>query len=177
MGFQIPHGKRQFWGNWQPVIKYRDTAATCAKMAEPIVRPFGLWAQNAPRNHELDWVEILRWEGAIFGEGSPIVKYGDFLPWAVQKWLNRLIWCLGCGLGLAEGSTISIVFARWRQRAHIGGHIGAMWRIRFNCLRRRCDLMWSYVKLLWPLVTVFIILWSSPVFTYTPLILALWWWW
>jgi len=29
----------------------------------------------------------------------------------------------------------SIAFARWRQCAHIGGHIGATWRIRLNFLR------------------------------------------
>jgi len=33
------------------------------------------------------------------------------------KWLNQLICHLGCGLWWAEGSTSSIVFARWRQCA------------------------------------------------------------
>jgi len=33
----------------------------------------------------------------------------------VNKWLNRLICRLGCGLGWAERSTSSIVFARWHQ--------------------------------------------------------------
>ena len=50
----------------------------------------------------------------------------------MQKWLNRSICCLGCGLGWAEGSTSSITFARWRQCAHMGGRIGATWRIRLN---------------------------------------------
>jgi len=52
-----------------------------------------------------------------FGKGSPIVKYMDFLPWAVHKRLNRSIWRLGCGLGWTEGSMSSIVFPRWRQYA------------------------------------------------------------
>ena len=39
------------------------------------------------------------------------VKYRDFLRRAVQKRLNRSICRLGCGLGWAEGSTNSVVFA------------------------------------------------------------------
>jgi len=40
-------------------------------------------------------------------------KYRDTLPSSVQKRLNRSTCRLGCGLGWAEGSTSSIVFARW----------------------------------------------------------------
>jgi len=47
--------------------------------------------------------------------GSGIVKYRDFLLWAVQKQLQRWICRLCCGLGWAEGSTNSIVFVRWHQ--------------------------------------------------------------
>ena len=74
----------------------------------------------------------------------------DTLPWAVQKWLDRLICRLGCGLGWAEGSTSLIVFARRRQCAHTGGHIGATWWIRLN--RPSAPAIRSYVKLIWPLV-------------------------
>ena len=70
--------------------------------------------------------------GQFLGKGAPIVKYLDFLPWAVQKWLNRSICRFRCGLGWAERSISSIVFARWRQSALIGGHIAATWRIRLN---------------------------------------------
>jgi len=50
---------------------------------------------------------ITKWMGSrspmrrrnFFGKASPIVKYGDFLPWAVQKRLNQSICYLGCGLG------------------------------------------------------------------------------
>jgi len=58
-------------------------------MAEPIKMPFGLWVQMVPRNHKLDGVQIPLWEGSILGEEAPVVRYRDFLPWAVQKWLNR----------------------------------------------------------------------------------------
>jgi len=48
-----------------------------------------------------------------------------------------------------EGSTNSIVFARWRQYAHMGGHIGDPgeydWTVRLAAAMR------CYVKLLWPL--------------------------
>jgi len=66
---------------------------------------------------------------------------------AVQERLNRSICRLDCGLGWAEGSTSSVVFARWRQCAQIG----ATWPIRLN--RPSAAATRSYVKLLWPLVS------------------------
>jgi len=60
-------------------------------------------------------VQIPHEKGLFWGKGSPIVKYRDCLPWAVQKQLNRSICNLGCGLGWAEGSTSSIIFAKWGQ--------------------------------------------------------------
>jgi len=68
----------------------------------------------------------------------------------VQKRLNRSICRLGCGLGWTEGSTSSIVLARWHQCDFIGGHICATWRIRLN--HPSAVVMRPYVKLLWPLV-------------------------
>jgi len=47
--------------------------------------------------------------------GLPIVKYRDTLQSSVQKWLNRSIRRLGCGLRWAKGSTNPSVFARRRQ--------------------------------------------------------------
>jgi len=64
-------------------------------------------------------------KGQFWGKELPVVKYRDSLTWAVHKRLNRSICRLGCGLGWAEGSTSSIIFARWRQCAHMGKHIGA----------------------------------------------------
>jgi len=66
------------------------------------------------------------------------------------KRLNRSRCRLGCGLGWSEGSASSIIFARWRQCAHIGGHIGATWQIRLN--RLSVAVMRPYVKLLWPAI-------------------------
>ena len=45
-----------------------DHAIICAKTAEPIQMPFGLWARMGPRNHVLDGIQITSWEGAILGE-------------------------------------------------------------------------------------------------------------
>ena len=41
-------------GKGHPIVKCRDTAVICEKMAEPIEIPFGLWAQMSRRNHVLD---------------------------------------------------------------------------------------------------------------------------
>jgi len=113
--------------------------------------PFGLRTRMGPGNHVLDGVQIPHWKGQFWGgNGRPIVKYRVFLQWAVQKWLNRSICRLGCGFGWAKGSTSSIIFARRHQCAHMGGHIGATWRIHLN--RPSAAAMRSYVKLLWPLV-------------------------
>jgi len=44
------------------------STVTCAKTAEPIVMPFGLWAQTRPRSHELDGVQIPHKKGQFWGE-------------------------------------------------------------------------------------------------------------
>jgi len=69
-------------------------------------------------------VSCVRWgsrsphvKGRFWGIGVPLVKYRDFLPWAVQKRQNRLICHLGCGLHWAEACTRSVIFAKWRQSA------------------------------------------------------------
>jgi len=41
---------------------------TCAKTAEPVQMPFGLWAQTGPRNRVLDAGPDPPREGAILGE-------------------------------------------------------------------------------------------------------------
>jgi len=45
-------GRGKFWGeNGRPIVKY---TVVCAKTAEPIGMPFGLWALMGRRNHVLD---------------------------------------------------------------------------------------------------------------------------
>jgi len=42
---------------------YGHSAVICAKTAEPIEMPFGLWAQMGSRNHVLDGVQIAHGKG------------------------------------------------------------------------------------------------------------------
>jgi len=69
-------------------------------------------------------------ERCHFG-GAPIVKYRDFLLWAVQKRLKPLICCLGCGLWWAEGSH---KFNRICLVAPMCPHGRAHWRHRVNMI-------------------------------------------
>ena len=70
-------------------------------------------------------------EATACARSADAIRY-DTLRSFVQKRLNRSICRLGCGLDWAKGCTSSIVFARWRQCALMGGHIAATWRIRLN---------------------------------------------
>ena len=55
-----------------PIVKYRDTAVICAKMAEPTEMPFGLWAQMGPRNHVLHGSPDPPGKGQFSGKGRPL---------------------------------------------------------------------------------------------------------
>jgi len=47
-------GRRNDAGEkWRSVVKYRDTAVSCAKTAEPIEMAFGIWTRVGPRKHVL----------------------------------------------------------------------------------------------------------------------------
>ena len=66
-------------------------------------------------------------------------------------WTDRLAFALRTRVGWRMHKLI--IFAMWRHSAHMGGHIGTTWRIRFNH-RPSAAAMRSYVKLLWPLVVL-----------------------
>jgi len=56
-GLHPPMGRGKFLGEiGRPIVKYRDSTVVCAKTAEPIGMPFGLWARMGRRNHVLDGV-------------------------------------------------------------------------------------------------------------------------
>jgi len=99
------------------------------------------------RNREVDGVQVPYGKGKFSGKCVPIVKFRDFLLWSVQKQLNQLICHLDCRLGWTQGSTSSLVFARWCL-------IGATWQIRLN--RPSVAAMRPYLKLLWPFVIIII---------------------
>jgi len=106
-------GMDNFRGKGRPIVKYRDTVVvTCAKTAEPIVMPFGLWAQNCPRNRELDldWVQIPHENG--------------------QFWMERVTHCKVCGLSAVSSADIAepidLQFGLWSRvvrRKHEFNHI------------------------------------------------------
>jgi len=45
-------------GKGRPIVKYRDTAVSCAKTVEPIKMLFGTLSGVGPGNHILDGVQI-----------------------------------------------------------------------------------------------------------------------
>jgi len=109
----------------------RHSSVSCVKMTVWVVDSDG------PRESCVTWGSRSHpQEAAIFVDiGAPVVNYRDFLPWPMQKRPNRLMCRSGYGLGWwAEGSTRSIVFAKWRQCAIMGGHISTTYRIRLNHL-------------------------------------------
>jgi len=57
MEVQISLAKGQFWGKVMPWHARRHSAMSCAKIAEPIEMPFGLWIRVGPRKHVVDGIE------------------------------------------------------------------------------------------------------------------------
>jgi len=156
-GVEIPHRKGQFWGKGSPIVTY--SAVIFSKTAESIVMLLD-WPKES-------WIRLDSeplWEGEIWGKGSLIEKYRDILPWAVQKRLNWSICHLGYGLRWAEGSTGSVIFARWRQCTQFqsyspGGASVPTWEVHWRHLANTiepsvCGGDVVYVKLLWPFVAI-----------------------
>jgi len=53
-GSRSPMGRGNLRGGKEwPIVKYKDTAVSCAKMAELIEMPFGIWTRVVPRKHVL----------------------------------------------------------------------------------------------------------------------------
>jgi len=151
----------------------------CAKTAEPINSPFGLWSWVSKRKREFNHIcQMASMCSTILCHKMCKNGWNDrFAVWVVDSgglkkaqveshspgganvpddtlpWaMQKSICRLGCGLWWAEESTSSIVFARWIQCALIRGHIGTIWRIWLNC--PSAVAMQPYVKLLWPLVYI-----------------------
>jgi len=143
-----PHGKGQFLGKWAPIVKYRDCLPWAVqkwlnRLICHLASGLG-WAKGSTGS-----IVFARWhqcaQAQLYSAGGANVP-NDTLPWAVQKWLNRLIYRLGYGLGWAEWITSSIM----------GGHIGATWRIWLNSPSAAAT--WLCVKLLWLRVNIDIII-------------------
>jgi len=133
------------WVAWS--VGRSVTLMSLAKTAKPIKCAVWVVGSDGPKESCVRWGTRSPVGRGNFGIGSSIVKYRE-----LQKRLNRSICHLGCGLGWAERSTSSIIFARRRQCTLIGGHIGATWRIRMN--RPFATVMRPYVRLLWLLLII-----------------------
>jgi len=73
MGSTSPWEGAILRGKGRFIVKYRDTAVSSAKTAEPIEMPFGLWTRIGPRNHALDRGSDPHIERGNFGEkGRPL---------------------------------------------------------------------------------------------------------
>ena len=118
-------------GNWCPIVKYRNTRqSSVQKWLNQLRCRLGCglgWFKGTM--HQME-VQIPPFEGAILGKGASILKY---LVWAVQKWLNRLICCLGYVPGWAEGTLVPPGKYNWTI-----------------CLRQWCGLMSNYFDHLLP---------------------------
>jgi len=72
-GQDHPMGTGNFEGKGTFHCKVQGhSVVICAKTAEPIMMLFGLWAENVPRNHELEgWSRSLHESGQFWGKWSP----------------------------------------------------------------------------------------------------------
>jgi len=147
MGVQIPLGRGNFEGEGMPRHARRHSYVNCAKTAESTEMRFELWTRVGLKNHV--WGALGAdppCEGAIIMEKDMPGHARRHSAVSCAEWLNRSICRLGSGLGWAAGSTSSVVFARCRQCALMGGRIDTTWRIRLN--RPFAAAMRPYVKLL-----------------------------
>jgi len=94
---------------------------SCVETTEPINLPFGFVDLDGPKQAQ---VQSYLQGGAIVHSFNRIYQVAPMYTTCCRelctKRLNRSIYRLGCGLGWAEGSTSSVIFARWRRCPHNG---------------------------------------------------------
>jgi len=81
-------GKGQFWGGTG--VQSWGTCTLRLSVQKRLNRSryrFGCWLVYVPKKSCVRWGPdpLLDWEGTNWGIGAPILKYKDFLPWAVQN--------------------------------------------------------------------------------------------
>jgi len=60
-----------------------------------MVMPFGLWARTGPRNHKLDWVQILHGKGQFWGKETHNGSIGTFChELCKNSWTDRFTVCI-----------------------------------------------------------------------------------
>ena len=136
-GPDAPMGRGNFEGRWGGPMQTVGTL-------------YGEMCKNGWNDRDAVWVmgSIPQWEVAILGvKGLPILKYGDALLWAVQKWLSQSSSRLGWGLCWAQGTILDGVQIPHWERAILRGkgwHIGMLWREL--CKNSWTDLVAVYVE-------------------------------
>jgi len=66
LAVQIPYGKGQFLGEEAPIVKYRDTAVTCAKAAELLDGP----KETQVQSYSSGIANVPTWEGRLAPPGE-----------------------------------------------------------------------------------------------------------
>jgi len=120
----------------RPIVKYGDTDVVCAKTAEPIEMPFGLWVWMGRRNRVLDEDPDPSWQGAILGDRGAHLVYGlcaisyaitdepiDF-PFGLLTLVGRRKQKFIRIRQMAPMCTSSVVFAKFRQFARRQSTVG-----------------------------------------------------
>jgi len=146
MGVQISMGRGNFKGEGMARCKVQwYSAVICAKTAEMIEMPFGLWTWVDSRKHVLDGAQMPHAKEQLLREKTCQGMPNDTLPWAVQKWLNRSICSLGCGLGWAEGTQVQSCLPDCTNVPLWVGTLAPRGEYDLTiCMRRRCGLMSNY---------------------------------
>ena len=143
MGSRYTMGRGNFAGKGASHCKvWGHSVVMCAKMAEPIKMPFGLWTPVGPRKHVLNGAQISHVEGQLLGDRTlPGMPVDTATSCAKMAEPINLPFGLRTRVGRRKHE-----FNRIHQVAPMGGHINATWRIRLN--RPSESAMWPYVKLL-----------------------------
>ena len=77
--------RRAISGKRGPIVRYRDSAVSCVKTAEPIKMPLGMWIPVGPRKRVLDasahWRHLANAiEPSMYrGDGAFLSSYFDHL--------------------------------------------------------------------------------------------------
>ena len=71
-------------------------------------------------------------------------------PWVALKWLNRFRCCLGCGLGLDQGTMCWWGPDPPRGRGNFGGHLPTYCKYReYQACRQYLNLTWQVAAVMW----------------------------
>jgi len=146
-------GSRSPWegvGNFRgegatPCKAYWHCAVICAKTAEVIEMPFGLWTSvsTGPTKHVLDGAQIPHANGHLLGERTCSTTLCSEL--CENGWTDQFAVCIVDLDGPKEAQVHS--YSPGGANVSSWGHTGATWRVRLNC--PSAAAMRPYVKLLW----------------------------